>query len=585
MVRYKLKIYFVLVATVLVFQVNGWAQQPGAGPKSSERPAGAITGHVINSAGEPLSGASVSVVSLIGARSQSATVNNDGEFKIDGLEPGLYRIFTGMTGYVSSMRPGANDSVYYRIGDSVTFTLVKGAVITGTVTGPNGPLVRVGVFVARVRDEEGKKMTPSSSLRERSTDDRGVFRFYGLQPGTYIVSAARPRIGVVLPSAYDNDAPTYFPSGTRDTASEITVHDGDEITTDIQYRAEPGHAVSGNVAGIIESQERFSQGASLNLIDVQSRLAFPGTATNSSNNNSFAFYGVPDGEYELSALQYLPSGEGLRSATQRVPVRGGDVTGLSLTLAPLPSIEGRLIFENDPKAPCASRKETAAAETIVRAWRSAPEKTPASTKSESSDLLYLPANSPTLSVGDAKGSFLLRNLQTGTYRIDPQPPASGWYLKSIAIGTTRTIAAKTSSTARDGIALKSGERVAGLLITIAEGASRLRGRISVAEGQRLPRRMTVYLVPVEREAADNVLRFYEARPEADQTFTIDNIHPGRYFIVAHPLTEEKDTDPPKSIRRDSSFRTTISQEAAAAKKEISFKPCERIVDYELPYSP
>src|SRR5258705_119297 len=109
--------------------------------------------------------------------------------------------------------------------------------------------------------------------------------------------------------------------------------------------------------------------------------------------------------------------------------------------------------------------------------------------------------------------------------------------------------------------------------------------MSVAEGQSFPRRMTVSLVPVEREAADNVLRFYEARPEADQTFTIDNIRPGRYFIVAHSLTEEKDTDPPKSIRRDSSIRTTISQEAAAAKKEISFKPCERIVDYQLPYSP
>jgi hypothetical protein len=96
--------------------------------------------------------------------------------------------------------------------------------------------------------------------------------------------------------------------------------------------------------------------------------------------------------------------------------------------------------------------------------------------------------------------------------------------------------------------------------------------------------MTVYLVPVEREAADNVLRFYEARPEADQSFTIDNISPGRYFIVAHSLTE-KDSDPAKSIRRDSSFRATISQEAATAKKEVSFKPCERIVDFELPYSP
>lgn len=586
MVRNKLKIYLLLVATVLVLRVNGGAQQAGAGTKSSEKPSGAITGRVINSAGEPLPGASVSAASLTGARSQTATANSNGEFKIEGLEPGLFRLFSGMTGYVSSTPPTSNDSVYYRIGDSVTLTLIKGAVITGTVTGPNGPLVGVGVFVTRMRDEEGKKLTPPVTWRERSTDDRGIFRFYGLQPGAYIVWAAKPRIGMIVPSAYDDDAPTYFPSGTRDTATEITLRDGDEITTDIQYRAEPGHAVSGHVAGTIESPERFSPGASINLIDVQNRMAIQGTSTNSVDNHSFAIYGVPDGEYELYALQYLPTGEGLRSAPQRVSVRGGDVTGLSLTLAPLASIEGRFVFENDPKAACAQRKETAAPETIVRAWRSAPEKTEPNNRTGSPEVLSLPANAPTLGTGDAKGSFLLKNLQPGTYRIDSQPPASGWYLKSIAVGTTRAVAAKTSSlnTARDGISLKSGERVTGLLITIAEGASRLRGRISVAEGQSLPRRMTVYLVPVEREAADNVLRFYEARPEADQSFTIDNINPGRYFIVAHSLTE-KETDPAKAIRRDSSFRTTISQEAAAAKTEISFKPCERILDYELPFVP
>jgi len=96
--------------------------------------------------------------------------------------------------------------------------------------------------------------------------------------------------------------------------------------------------------------------------------------------------------------------------------------------------------------------------------------------------------------------------------------------------------------------------------------------------------MSVYLVPVEREAADNVLRFYEARLEADQSITIDNISPGSYFIVTHSPADN-DSEPGKSIRRDSSFRTAITQKAAAAKKEISFKPCERIADYQLPYSP
>src|SRR6266498_1475322 len=156
----KSKTYFVLVVALLLFRLNGWAQQSGATTKPSERPTGAITGRVINSAGEPIPGAAVSASSFTGTRSQTATVNANGEFKIDGLEPGLYRLFTGMTGYVFAFQPSPNDSpTYYRIGDSVTLTLFKGGVITGTVTGANGPLVGVGVFATRVQDEEGKKLT------------------------------------------------------------------------------------------------------------------------------------------------------------------------------------------------------------------------------------------------------------------------------------------------------------------------------------------------------------------------------------------------------------------------------------------
>jgi protocatechuate 3,4-dioxygenase beta subunit len=579
-----MKFYFVLVATVLLVQVDGFAQQAGAGPKSSDGTTGAITGRVINSAGEPLPGTSITATSVTGARPQAAIANSNGEFRFDNLGPGLYRLFPLINGYVPPRQPTPTETVYYRIGDSATLTLIKGAVITGTVTDPNGPLVVVGVFVSRVRDEEGRKLTPAATWRERSTDDRGVFRFYGLAPGTYVVWAARPRVGGSFPSAYDNDTPTYFPSATRDNATEVTVHDGDEITTDIQYRAEPGHAVSGRVAGVFESQLRFNQVSSINLTNMQNGQTISGAPTNSNDNHSFAVYGVPDGEYEIYAVQNLPTGDWLRSPPQRISVRGGDVTGLSLTLAPLGSIEGRFVFENDPKAPCAKRRETAAPETIVKAWRSAPEKTNAPAKGDSVDALGS-SNFAGVGGGDEKGAFTLRNLQPGNYLIDSQPPASGWYLKSIVIGT-RTGAARipTLNTARDGVSLKSGERVTGLLITITEGASQLHGRIPISEGKSLLPRMSVYLVPAEREATDNVLRFYEARLEADQSFTFDNINPGRYFIVAHSLAD-KDSDPVKSIRRDSSFRTAISQKAAAAKKEISFKPCERIVDYELPYSP
>ncbi len=584
----KPKIFFlIIVAQFLSIASTCWAQQAAGSTKPSEKPNGMITGRVVNSAGEPLWGAVVYASSLgTSTRSHGATVDINGEFKIEGLEAGLYRVSAGAPGYVPAAPASSTDSQsYYHIGDSVTLRLFKGGVITGTVTGPKGPLIAVGVYAIRVRDEADKPLTPSMGFHERSTDDRGVYRFYGLLPGAYLISAAKPRIGLVSPTAYDNDTPTYFPSSTRDTASEVVIHDGEETTADIQYRAEPGHAISGKVVGVGESQTQFLPSAAINLTDVRDRSSLVGTSASSNNNFSFAIYGVADGEYELSAFQFLPSRDELRSPPRRVTVHGADVTGMVLTLAPLASIEGRLVFENDPKAGCGKRRETAAQETIVFGRRYEPDKKAnvAAKTAPLADVSLSATNYVSTGVGDAKGSFTLRNLPPGSYRIDPRPPASGWYVRSIA---TQTVAARAASpvVARDGISLKSGERVSGLTVAITEGAASIRGRISVAAGQSLPPSMRLYLVPAERDSTENLLRFFEGTVANDGTFAIGNLAPGRYWMIAQPAVES-DSNSVKSIKSDSAFRSKVLRDGEALKKEIAFKPCERTTDYDLPYSP
>lgn len=560
-----------------------WAQSA----KPSGTPAGQITGRVVNSAGEPIPGASIYAGSILNTASRKTiTADSHGDFKIDGLEPGFYTVFVSMPGYVFVPRTPTGDSPpYYRLGDSVTFTLTKGGVITGTVTGPNGPLVGVGVFATRVRDAAGKKLlTAVPSGFERRTDDRGVFRFYGLPPGAYLVMATRPRVGTILPSAYDNDVPTFYPSGTRDTAAEILVHEGDEITADIQYRGEPGHAISGNVSGIISAQLQFGSSPQIALTDVRDRTQIANGGISLADPSVFALYGVPDGEYELSARQYLPTGDQLASAPQRIKVRGTDVTGISLTLAPLAAITGRLIFEPDSKAGCAKRRETAAPETLVYARRYEPEKkTGAEPKTAVPEVPLSAASYTAQGVADAKGSFTLRNLPPGSYRIDPRPPASGWYVRSITIGATPA-AAKIAgvATARDGVAVRSGERVSGLMVTITEGAAKLSGRISGTDAQPLPPRLRAYLIPVEPEAAENVLRFYESWIEADGRFIVDNVAPGKYWIVAGRATED-DQAATKSVRQDAALRAKILHDAESLKKAVTLKPCEEVTDFVLPY--
>ena len=118
---------------------------------------------------------------------------------------------------------------FYRPGDSVTVTLIKGGVIAGTITDSDGrPVVNATVRAFRVRDVEGKPVSNAVQTRERFTDDRGYYRLYGLRPGAYVVSVGgRGQIsGFPYLNQYEKDAPTYAPSSTRDTAAEIMVRPG-----------------------------------------------------------------------------------------------------------------------------------------------------------------------------------------------------------------------------------------------------------------------------------------------------------------------------------------------------------------------
>jgi hypothetical protein len=90
-------------------------------------------------------------------------------------------------------------------------------------------------------------------------------------------------------------------------------------------------------------------------------------------------------------------------------------------------------------------------------------------------------------------------------------------------------------------------------------------------------------VPSEREQADNPLRFFEDVVAGDATFAIGNIAPGKYWLLAQ-AAERVDERTVKSPRSDGDVRAKLLKDAGALKNEVTFKPCERSVDYEFRYT-
>ena len=88
--------------------------------------------------------------------------------------------------------------------------------------------------------------------------------------------------------------------------------------------------------------------------------------------------------------------------------------------------------------------------------------------------------------------------------------------------------------------MTAGQRLTGVVVAAKEGAAAIRGKVVPAtEGGSLPGNLRVHLVPAERESTDDPLRFAEALVNNDGTFSLTNLAPGRYYILARAIADDE----------------------------------------------
>jgi hypothetical protein len=542
---------------------------------------GSITGRLTNESGHPISNAGV-FIRRLGSQtpvSRSTGTDEDGRFHIDDLAPGSYTIIATTPGYVPAVEP--DEEPRYRVGDSVTLRFTKGGVITGTITNSLGePVIGVRVTAIRVRDGLGRQVRQATPGSARQTDDRGVYRLFGLSSGSYVVLAGGASPNSFYGSAFDGDASTFYPSTTRDAAAEVQVRTGEEMSgIDIRYRGDQGYSVSGTLSGAVLASTN-SQAATVYL-----RHAASGSVTATvyvslrEGTRGFALSGVPDGEYELIAqLGPTPADDPAASLPRRVTVKGADVTGISLELALLGSISGRVVVEKlaeaGAAADCKDRVVGSLDETLISARRDEPPGKVVTSSLPQPD-----------GAAERNGDFKISNLTPARYRLETRLP-SDWYVRSIvasAPGATKQITALSNQ----GISITSGQRVAGVIVTVSEGAAALRGKVTPPQGNEpLPERLRVYLVPAEPESAEELLKYVETVVEGNGTFSLPNLAPGKYYVLARePLGEQLTERNARPVSWDAAARGKLRQQARSSGQVVELGRCQRVAEYILKYSP
>ncbi len=563
------------VVLVLLFAAISARAQVQSLPPTRTTPAtakvqsktGEISGRVVNENGQPLANVTVYVrpATPEGIPVTTTITNREGVFKVSDLAPGSFTVQAAMPGYIP--RSPESGPPVRSTEDVVTLVLMKGGVITGTVTNAKGDgVVAIAIRVEMVVDEAGRK-APAISY-ESVTDDRGVYRVYGLPSGSYIVAAdGGPNYSATGVNAFARDMPTYAPSSSREAADQISVRAGDETSNvDIRYRAEPGNTIS----GIVRATRTADRGFSVTLTSLAENGRRWDTPFQDANGE-FAFDGIPDGDYHIVAMAFWNERDRGLSESMVLSVRGADIQGIELTAAALASVSGTLVLKalKEPVPECTDKRQPQFSETSVSAWHRVIQ------NGKKKPHFVWRRGSESFNV---QGNLTFRDLPASEYYFGVRLPGQQWYLQSIAFGS----AGNGTDAVRTWTTLKPGDQLSGLTFTLAQGAALVRGEITLADGQTLPEKLSVYLVPVDAAQAEDALRYFAAPVSTTGNFWLNNVAPGRYWMLVQPGTDDTRQDFSKLRLPDAAdTRASLRHAAEQKKTELELKPCQD-VSFRLP---
>lgn len=487
-----------------------------------------IQGRVINAeSGRPFRLARVMAMAPELGDGRVTSTDENGVFEFTQLPAGHYSLSASKTGYIAvnfgqrrPLRPGRPIEVRdgQRVRD-IDFRLSRGSAITGRVLDQDGePLIRASVRAMRYRFVQGERRIEPGGAAE--TDDRGHFRMFGLQPGTYFVSATA-RIGTVVESgritivesqssemslAY---MPTYYPGvPALSDAAPIAVSLADEVAgIDFSLQLVTAAAVSGVVVG----PAGVARNASVMLVPDDTRGMSGQTYSGRvGRDGTFSIVNVPPGRY-IAIARGTPGrggggGEQDLSAALPVAVYGSAVTDVNLVLAAGTTISGHVVFEG-----AATPSLQDFARMRIGLWAPVAASLP---------MFSTPANA----TPRQDGTFSIPNVPAGARLFRVSGLQNPWTLKAIYLDGR--------DVTDEMVEMKAGETGGRVMVAVTDKATTVTGAVRDDHDQPLGEFTVIAF------AADSTLwraqsRFIQAvRPDRTGVYTLRGLPPGEYLVRA-----------------------------------------------------
>ncbi|HLF83161.1 MAG TPA: carboxypeptidase-like regulatory domain-containing protein [Blastocatellia bacterium] len=535
------------VAIILALVSHGYAWSPWLGRAQKE--AGSITGRV-RLDGKPAPGITIiatpapssdpaKVVEQMFNSSASikATTDSDGVYRLEGVPAGKYRVAASAPALVSADTRSAGEITVTEdsVAEGVDFALSLGGVITGKITDSEGrPVIGESVSLKPLDKEEAamaSSLAAGFGNRMYATDDRGVYRIFGLRPGRYVVSAGKDSD---VMSAFLSQRPkrvqTFFPSVTDETKAKVVqVTAGSEAAgVDIQFGVtDKGFVVSGRVVDsekntpIANAMVAYSKGqkalisqggvvTDIGEDDSSGSSDMPGGFTMTNDKGEFRFASVAPGKYKLEA-QSIGAFTGT-SASQfyadpvAFEVQSTNVEKLDIKVHRGAVINGVVVIESADTQDSLDRFLQLTLMAMV---------TDDATKSHSSG---------TCVVG-ADGSFRLGGLKPGKVTIRP------FSMSARRAGLLRV--ERNGVEVQEGFQIQPNEEITGIRVILTPATCVISGRVTITGGALQPgARVRALARSVNADPSEfaNVWGNPPAEVSPNGSFVIENLTPGSFEV-------------------------------------------------------
>ena len=311
-----------------------------------------ITGKVtIKGKGAP----GVAVVLVINADGRQRTTryraftDDTGTYRITNVPPGNYRAETAAPGFVAvaefSSPFGKSTTLLINKDETVeniNFELVRGGVITGKVTDSDGrPLIEESVSISSA---ESNQSYGFSRRRGTRTDDRGVYRMFGIPPGNYKIAAGTNELS---PSwEISRFRQTFHPDTTdASQATTINVTEGSETTNvDITLAAvDHTYSVRGRIIDGDTGRPMANVPYGITVYISPNNRSGLSDGSVSNSNGEFKWESLRPGKYAVYVNS--PSDSDWKAEEAPFEVNDRDVTGLVIKTIKATTVSGVIILE------------------------------------------------------------------------------------------------------------------------------------------------------------------------------------------------------------------------------------------------